>query len=231
MNRSVQPELLDTLDSKDPRAIASRADLRRLNMVMRHAGILRRELLKIFPDEPPDEVIDLGAGDGLLACRLANSLDGAWRRVHWTLVDRSEPSSRDILGIQHPQPLSVNWVIEDVLDWLERSPARSRSCVLANLFLHHLQEPELQALFTQITAKGHALIACEPRRNLWCLVMSHCLIALGCSAVTRHDAVVSVRAGFADDDLSRLWPRDPAWKLTEHRAGLFSHVFVAKKGP
>jgi hypothetical protein len=55
------------------------------------------------------------------------------------------------------------------------------------------------------------------------------LWAIGCNAVTRHDATVSVRAGFSGNELSALWPADSGWQLTERRAGFFSHVFVARR--
>ena len=42
MHRVVQPELLDDLPPTDRRAIHSRADLRRLNFIMRHAAIISR---------------------------------------------------------------------------------------------------------------------------------------------------------------------------------------------
>jgi hypothetical protein len=51
---------------------------------------------------------------------------------------------------------------------------------------------------------------------------------IGCNAVTRHDAAASVRAGFAGRELSALWPARPGWRLREGRAGLFSHLFVAR---
>jgi len=44
--------------------------------------------------------------------------------------------------------------------------------------------------------------------------------------VTRHDAVLSVHAGFAGREISDRW-RTPGWRLAERAGGLFSHVFVA----
>jgi hypothetical protein len=41
--------------------------------------------------------------------------------------------------------------------------------------------------------------------------------------------VISVRAGFHDEDLCRLWPAEFGWRLQERAAGLFSHLFVAQK--
>jgi hypothetical protein len=61
------------------------------------------------------------------------------------------------------------------------------------------------------------------------LFCSRLLWAIGCNAVTRHDAVVSVRAGFSGGELSALWPDQQNWRLTEQRAGMFSHLFIARK--
>jgi hypothetical protein len=41
--------------------------------------------------------------------------------------------------------------------------------------------------------------------------------------------VVSVRAGFSGEELSALWPDRQTWRLTERRAGIFSHLFIAQK--
>ena len=53
--------------------------------------------------------------------------------------------------------------------------------------------------------------------------------AIGCNDVSRHDAVISVRAGFADHELSALWPASSPYRLEEYAAGLFSHCFVAQR--
>jgi hypothetical protein len=72
------------------------------------------------------------------------------------------------------------------------------------------------------------LVACEPRRNKFALRASRLLWAIGCNEVSLHDAIVSVRAGFSDQELSALWPsRD--WDLDEHAARLFTHCFVARR--
>ena len=57
------------------------------------------------------------------------------------------------------------------------------------------------------------------------------LFFLGCNDVTRHDAAVSVRAGFREAEISAVWPSGP-WSLREEARGLFSHLFVARRnGP
>ena len=42
-------------------------------------------------------------------------------------------------------------------------------------------------------------------------------------------AEASIAAGFVRKEISALWPDKTVWRLTERRAGLFSHLFVAKK--
>ena len=62
------------------------------------------------------------------------------------------------------------------------------------------------------------------------LIGSRLLPALGVSADTRYDALVSVRAGFRGNELSRLWPMSGThWRLREYPTGLFSHLFVAAR--
>ena len=50
---------------------------------------------------------------------------------------------------------------------------------------------------------------------------------LGCNDVTRRDAVLSVRAGFNDTELTSLWPAT-GWTIEEGPAGMFAQVFTAR---
>jgi hypothetical protein len=87
-------------------------------------------------------------------------------------------------------------------------------------------------LFAAAVGGAAGLVACEPRRNLFALAASHLVFALGANHVTRHDAVASVRAGFAGRELSALWPpagRNSSWDLTERHALPFGHLFVARR--
>jgi hypothetical protein len=101
--------------------------------------------------------------------------------------------------------------------------------VIANLFLHHFHDLSLAGMFRAIADRARLFIAIEPRRAPLPLLCSRLLWAIGCNRVTRHDAVISVRAGFSGNELSELWPDKPNWRLTEQRAGPFSHLFIAQK--
>ena len=115
----------------------------------------------------------------------------------------------------------------DVFNWPQTSD--TDEVVIANLFLHHFEEARLVELLRLISRRAEVFIALEPRRARWPLFCSRLLGAVGCNDVTRHDAVVSVRAGFSGHELSSQWPDKNDWQLTEQSAGPFSHLFIARK--
>jgi len=203
MNRVVEPELLDELLATDPRAVHSRRDLRRINGLMGNARIIRRYLQK---NSLVDNVsiAEIGAGDGNIAKQISNS-------AKLILIDR--------------QPVSPDVIQSDVFKWLRNTP--KVDVIIANLFLHHFSEEQLREMFCLIAAAGRCFVACEPRRSGFAEWFSKRLNLIGCNQVTRNDAVISVRAGFRDGELSPLWPNDSNWRLTERSAGLFSHLFGA----
>ncbi len=115
----------------------------------------------------------------------------------------------------------------DVFDWLRETAAVD--AIVANLFLHHFEPPRLAEMLALAAVRARVFVACEPRRSAFALNGARLLGLAGCNDVSRHDAVVSVRAGFRDGELASLWPKDAAWELREGARGLFSHVFVARR--
>jgi hypothetical protein len=232
MYRVIQPELLDDLPSVDGRAIGSRADLRRLNFIMGHVGILarayRRQCAETSVRARPLRLAELGAGDGTFLLRLARRLAAWGVRADATLIDRQKLISTRTCRAFDALNWGVQSVAEDVFDWLEQ-PFPTTDMMFANLFLHHFPDSSLRKLLCLAAGRTNLFIACEPRRSPLALRVSRLLGLMGCNDVTRHDAVASVRAGFAGCDLSALWPKDNQWRLSEHSAGFFSHCFVAKR--
>ncbi|HXR48062.1 MAG TPA: methyltransferase domain-containing protein [Candidatus Limnocylindrales bacterium] len=227
MNRIVQPELLDELPPDDPRALWSRRDLRRINAWMRNHVIMAKALRTALNGQAPKQITDLGAGDGhFLAC-VANKVSCHWPDVNVTLLDNRKVMSSRALAWFAPLGWRGESVEADVFDWL--STAAGLDVVVANLFLHHFEDPRLVELFRTIAGRARLLVAIEPRRAPWPLFCCRLLWAIGCNSVTRHDAAISARAGFSGRELSALWPADGGWQLTERRTGLFSHLFVARK--
>jgi len=230
MERRVEPELLDTLPAADLRAARSRRDLQRLNALMGHASIVAR-CLGAAQSRPPRRVVDLGGGDGSFLLTVAGKLARHWPGVRVTLVDRhnllSEPTRA---GFQQ-----LGWQIElaqaDAFEWMASSSLDSSECILANLFLHHFASDRLRQLLSRVAERTELFVACEPRRGRFVRAASRLLWMIGCNAVTRHDAVASVRAGFLAGELSSLWPGDGHWRLSEESAGPFSHCFRASRLP
>lgn len=227
MRRTLQPEILDDLPPDDPRAIRSRRDLQRINVLMGHGGFISRELRGILRNGRLATVVELGAGDGTLLLRVARRLGRMVSPVRAILVDRRpvvSPSTRHDFA-------AVGWKIEsveaDVLEWVMTNPDAA-DVTLANLFLHHFDEHRLSILLRHTSAQTRTFIACEPRRSRIALLGASTLPLIGCNSVTVHDAKVSVRAGFRDNELSRLWLRNESWRLTERPGGPFTHVFLAR---
>lgn len=232
MVRQVEPELLDGLPPADSRAIGSRADLRRLNVILGSAGILSGALHLHLAGQAlrsrPLRLVELGAGDGTLLLRLARRWSPPGVAAEVTLLDRQSLVSLETRRAFAALNWSVASVAADVFTWLEQ-PSPPVDVMLANLFLHHFPDDPLRAVLGRAAAKTNLFIACEPRRTSLALAASRLLWLLGCNAITRHDAAVSVRAGFTGRELARLWPVDSRWKLREQPGGLFSHCFVAQR--
>jgi Methyltransferase domain len=229
MNREIEPELLDELPADDRRAIRARRDLQRVNAWMGHAHIMARALAAPFSRRAPRSIVDLGAGDGTLLLRLARTIGPQSTPVRAVLVDRH----RLLSARTQAEFEALSWHVEsvqmDVFEWLQRVGAERSDVLMATLFLHHFADDDLRALLRHAARQTDFFLACEPRRHYVSLRAAELLWLIGCADVARHDARISVRAGFAGSELSALWPIDGCWRLTERDAGGFSHCFVAQR--
>ena len=95
--------------------------------------------------------------------------------------------------------------------------------------LHHFNDDVLRGLFASARKLAPVFIATEPRRNAAALAACSLLKLIGVNDVTMHDAAASVRAGFAGNDLTALWPSDQETRFKERRFGPFTHAFVAER--
>ena len=247
--RVVAAETLDGLDESDPAAQRSRADLRRIHVAMGTRAIIRRALNGMIDDGNPTStststsgrplrILELGAGDGRLMLGVARSLQRRWPRVELVLLDRQSLIEPATVAAYAALGWSATPRIVDVLAWadpandpVEKEQAEARwDLIVTTLFLHHFEGVAFKRLLAAIERRAVRFFACEPRRAPLALIGSHLVGALGANAVTREDAVLSVRAGFRDDELSRLWPGPPGdWRLREYTAGLFSHCLRAER--
>ncbi|HMK14674.1 MAG TPA: class I SAM-dependent methyltransferase [Burkholderiales bacterium] len=229
MQRCVEPEWLDELSPEDPRAIRSRRDMQRVNIWMHQVGIMQRALTGRYGQYAPHKLLELGAGDGTFMLRLALRLASHWKNVKVVLLDRQNIVSHETREGFKALGWEVETITADAFDYLEQARYQAFDVITANLFLHHFQHEKLDQLLLHAARITNLFVACEPRRALPAVTGSRLLWAIGCNEVSRHDAVVSVRAGFAGQELSALWPKQANWRLREQAAGLFTHCFVAQR--
>jgi hypothetical protein len=158
---------------------------------------------------------------------VARRLARRWPQVTLTFVDRQNI----VTPATHKGFRELGWQTEsvsaDVFAFLA-SRGQGADIVTANLFLHHFSDEALRRLFAGVAGQAPLFVACEPSRSQWALLGSRLLFVIGCNDVSRHDAVVSVRAGFREGELSALWPQDGAWHLNERSAAPFTHCFAAR---
>lgn len=225
MQRHIEAEWLDVLPAQDERALRSRRDLQRLNIVMRQPALMAEALLK-NASAPPRVIVDLAGGDGSFMLRVAQRLFVHWRDVRVLSVDRGAAVADNVQAGYRALGWRIEPVTTGIFDFLQT--AERADIITVNLFLHHLLERDLRVLFAAIATRADLFVACEPRRGQVPLWAARLLWLIGCNDVTRHDAVVSVRAGFRDQELSSLWSNE-GWRVEEGAAGLFSHRFIGRR--
>jgi hypothetical protein len=213
--RQLTPEWLDRLPSDDPAARRSRRDLRRINAAMGNFSWLEGELRQIAArnGKRPLRAVELGAGDGGFGQRLERRWPGGCR------IDALDLAPR-------PESWPAGWSWEQV-DLLQFDRFGEYDAVVANLTLHHFADAELAALGERLRAwPPRVLLVSEPlRRRRFQTLMR--LLAPLLHPVTRHDAHVSIAAGFRGNELPRLLGMNlPGWRArwTETRLGAWRMV-------
>lgn len=201
MLRTLQPELLDSLPHDHPDALHSRRDLRWINRLMGN----HRWFARTVPSRlrPGGRVLELGAGHGELSRRLL---------ARGVAVD-----GLDVVARPPGWPANRAWHVADLRNF---DGYADYEAVVANLILHQFSDADLAALGARLnrSPKVRLLVANEPlrsRRGQWLFAMISPL--LGMSHVTRHDARVSIAAGFLGEELPRLLGLDAgrwSWRCT-----------------
>ena len=187
IQREVLPELLDTLPNEDPAAVTSRAELRLINRLMGNHRWVERRVRQLPPSRR--RVLELGAGDGLLSRRL----------IQRGLCAEGEVNALDLAPQPCDWPLGARWQQTDLFALPQLPEAE---VVLANLFLHHFQKDQLAELGRRLPSACRVLIFSEPARrrlHLWQGRLLSVIMRLG--HVTRHDMLISIRAGFLHHEL------------------------------
>lgn len=203
MDRVVGAEILDGLDAGDSRAVRSRRDLRLVNFFMRGESWILGELGKFSGLK---RVVELGAGAGCLGSAVKRVFSDV-EVVCLDLVERPD-------GVEG----GVVWRSGDLFEF---DGYDSGTVVVANLFLHHLEGEDLRRLGGLLEG-CLGVLAAEPFRGRVPLAMGRCLFPF-VNDVTRHDMLVSIRAGFCAGELGGLL--DDGFLFEESR-GVFGGIRV-----
>lgn len=252
-HRVVAAETLDHLAPNHPAAQRSRRDLVRLHQAMRTRHlVLQGWQCLVAPARARTglRILELGAGDGTLLLGVAQRMAPRWPKVQLTLLDRVNIVTPATLAAYAALGWSTQVLVADVLEWAA-GPAQPSSpppdepppkppkeplhvpvwdLISSALFLHHFEGKQLDLLLAAIAARSDRFFACEPRRSWLALAGSYLVGALGANAVTREDAVLSVRAGLSAREVTAHWPHGgPLWRMQEYAGGPFSHCFSAQR--
>lgn len=197
LDRVIIPEILDSLNPVEPRAIRSRRDLRLIDLFLGNSRWIVQQLQKQTP--PPARIIEMGAGEGALC-----------RKVQ-TALPSSTVTGLDLIQRPASLPGGIQWIGGDFFQTLPKIEADA--CV-GSLILHHFTEQALRDLGARLQS-FRSLSFCEPLRSRLPLFFSK----LSCpflSEVTRHDMPASIRAGFRPGELPTLLGLDSKkWSVRE----------------
>lgn len=183
MRRVVEPEILDGLPPTDPAARRSRRDLRLINALMANG----RWVEKALQGRSFRQLVEIGAGDGHLARRLARRFPER-EIVGWDLLPAPE-------GL----PANMSWMKQDLQEGWGTVAADALAGVM---ILHHFSDDALRA-FGQSLSRFRVLCFCEPWRTRPTLALAG-LLSPVVGEVTRHDMPASIRAGFRPGELADL---------------------------
>ena len=196
MQRSLQPELLDSLPPDHPDALHNRRDLRLTNRIVGNHRWFARMLPPLLRAD--ETALELGAGTGelgrtLAACGVAvDGLDLWPRPADW--------------------PRERVWHAADLREFDGYGPY---AAVFGNLIFHQFSDADLAALGAKLRRSARVIAACEPeRRRISQLLYRAIGPVLGANHVSLHDAHVSIAAGFRGQELPRALGLDAAeWDI------------------
>lgn len=197
LERVIIPEILDSLNPADPRAIRSRRDLRWIDIYLGNSRWIVRQLKRQTP--APARIIEIGAGEGDLCRKVQNSLPS------------STVTGLDLIQRPANLPNGIQWIGGDFFQTL---PNIDADACIGSLILHHFSNEALRELGVRLQS-FRSLTFCEPLRSRLPLFLSK-LSSSFMGVVTRHDMPASIRAGFLPGELPALLALDSKkWSVRE----------------
>lgn len=236
MKRLRTPELMDAPDADRSELDRALGFIRKINRTMGGNSALIRWLDRWTKDWPQDKPISLldvatGSADVPLATRAWAAKRGLELRItgldlHPTtlelareFLDRSDPKLAD----------GITLVEGDALGLVDRFGVESFDFVHAGLFLHHLKEINTLNVLRQMDQVCRMGVVWNDLVRSRAGFLAIHLMTLGKPEMVRHDARVSVQAGFTKAEAMAIARRvglhQPRydWSLWHHRFTVTSH--------
>lgn len=221
MSRRLTPELMDAPDAPREELRSALGYLRFVNRRLGGSRALIRCLQRwsrSWPRDRPITLLDVGGGSGDIAQSARAWAAGRGFDLRVTVVDRHEETVR-VARERVAGDAGIEVVQADALTLTERFPVESFDYAHAALFLHHLHDVEVLTALRVMDRLARAGV-------VWSDLVRSPRMEWAVRALTRrqgemvrHDAVVSVQAGFtraeALDRARRLdmtylrWRREP----------------------
>ena len=186
MKRTIQRELLEAASPEEARV--NLRDLVRINRWLGGHQALLSMMRQVAGREEEFTVLDAGAASGDMGAALMR----AFPRARVTSLDRA---AVHLESAPKPSVVADAFVLpfrEDSFDF-----------VMANLFLHHFEDEDIETLFHEFArvARRAVLVVDLWRHPLPRLFLPATRRLFGWQALTVHDGVRSVEAGFTKREL------------------------------
>ena len=196
--RRCAPELMDASDV-DPAQLKRslrfiRTDNRRLGGTSAALGHLKRWSGN-WSGEGPIRIIDIGTGSADIPLAIARWAARVGKRVRITAVD-SHPTTLALARAHLGGCTEINLVQADALRLMDRFEPGEFDYAHAGMFLHHLDDLEVMTvlrIMDRLSSRGiiwNDLVRGTVQR------VAVRLLTLAAGPMVRHDAIVSVNAGF-----------------------------------
>ena len=217
MQRTITPEIMDQPDVAREDLAESLRFIRWVNRNLGGHASLLGHLKRWSRKWPRDRTITLldiatGSADLPIAAQRWAQRAGFDLRItaidaHETTLDLARRHVAEELGSDDPGHSGIELIQADALKLTDRFDVDAFDYVHAGLFLHHLQEIEIFTMLRMMDRLARAgIIWNDLIRSRIALVGIH-LLTLGQPEIVKHDARVSVRAGFTRREVKEIRKR------------------------
>ena len=232
--RRIHPELMDDPDADRVELDRALGYLRAVNRRLGGASLALRQFkqwARRWPADRTIRVLDVGTGSADIPLAIAEWARGAGHRVHVTGIDLHQTTvdlARRCIGDRE----DIEIIQADALTLTDRFEANAFDYAHAGLFLHHLNDVQVMTvlrMMDRLASRGviwNDLIRGVPGK----LGVRVLMAWPGVPKMVRHDAVVSVAAGFTRREALDLARRAGLANIRMHSRLFYRFALVSEKG-